>query len=77
MSSRKYNAEIQKDIAAANTLGVAATPSFVIGKTAKGKIDGVKMTGALAYKSFEGLIQEQLQPQAQTTVGKLETAPAK
>ena len=76
MSSKKYNADIQKDIAAANTLGVAATPSFVIGKTAKDKIDGVKMTGALAYKSFEGLIQEQLQPQAQTTVGKLETAPA-
>ena len=76
MSTKKYNAEIQKDIAAANTLGVAATPSFVIGETAKDRIDGVKMTGAMAYKSFEGLIQEQLQPQAQNTTGKLETARA-
>ena len=76
MSTKKYNTEIQKDIAAANTLGVAATPSFVIGKTAKDRIDGVKMTGALAYKSFEGLIQEQLHPQAQNTAGKLETARA-
>lgn len=69
MSAKKYSADIQKDVAVAGGLGVNATPSFVIGKTAKDKIDGVRLAGALTYSSMESLIQDQLRPQSPSEGG--------
>jgi protein-disulfide isomerase len=62
INGKKYSADVQKDIAAGGTVGVTATPSFVIGKTAKDKIDGLRLTGALPYSYFDSTIQELLRP---------------
>jgi len=54
----KYKAEIQRDSADAATLGISATPSFVIGKTAKDSMDGDRVVGAVPVSVFEGEIQK-------------------
>ena len=59
VDTKKYFPAVQKDIADANALGINATPSFVIGKTAKDQIDGVRIAGALSYSGFESAIQAQ------------------
>jgi protein-disulfide isomerase len=60
LDGRKYASAIQKDIADAGTLGIRGTPSFVVGKTAKDTIDGVRIVGAVPYSEFETAIQNQL-----------------
>jgi protein-disulfide isomerase len=57
----KYKAEIKKDIADAGTVGISATPSFVIGKTAKDAMDamdGDRVVGAVPASVFESEIQK-------------------
>jgi protein-disulfide isomerase len=56
--AEKYKTEIQKDMADAGTVGISATPSFVIGKTAKDAIDGDRVVGAVPVAVFEGEIQK-------------------
>lgn len=70
-SAEKYAGDIQKDLAAASSLGVNATPTFVIGKTAKDKIEGLRVAGALNYPSFESIIKDQLRPQPLATAAQL------
>lgn len=60
LNDKKYVAAIQKDVADANTLGISGTPSFVVGKTAKDQIDGVRILGAVPYSVFDMAIQNQL-----------------
>ena len=56
----KQSAAVQKDMADANALGVNGTPSFIIGKTAKDQIDGVRIVGAVPYAVFDNAIKAQL-----------------
>jgi protein-disulfide isomerase len=56
--AEKYKAEIQKDMADAGTVGISATPSFVIGKTATDAIDGDRVVGAVPESVFENEIQK-------------------
>jgi Protein-disulfide isomerase len=67
IDAKKYSADVQKDLAAAGTLGINATPSFVIGKTSKDQIDGVRIAGALSYSAFEVAIQGQQGQQSPPT----------
>jgi len=60
LSDKKYTAAIQKDVADAGTLGISGTPSFVVGRTAKDQIDGVRIVGAVPYSVFETAIKNQL-----------------
>ncbi|GAC1647790.1 MAG: hypothetical protein NVS9B15_06360 [Acidobacteriaceae bacterium] len=60
LDDRKYTAAIQKDMADAATLGISGTPSFVVGKTAKERIDGVRIVGAVPYSVFDTVIKTQL-----------------
>ena len=48
-SDKKFEPEIKKDEADAALLGISGTPSFVIGKTASDRIDGVRIVGAVPY----------------------------
>ncbi len=59
MDAKKYSPDVEKDVAAANTIGINATPSFVIGKTSKDQIEGVRIAGAMSYPAFETAIQNQ------------------
>jgi protein-disulfide isomerase len=63
MSDKKYTAAIQKDTADAGTLGISGTPSFVIGRTAKDQIDGVRIVGAVPYSVFDSTIKDMLSKQ--------------
>lgn len=56
--AEKYKAEIKKDIADAGTVGISATPSFVIGKTTKDAMDGDRVVGAVPASVFESEIQK-------------------
>lgn len=60
LTDKKYASAIQKDVADAGTVGISGTPSFVIGKTGKDQIDGVRIVGAVPYSVFEGAINGQL-----------------
>jgi protein-disulfide isomerase len=60
LNDKKYTAAVQKDMADAGTLGISGTPSFVIGKTAKDRIDGVRIVGAVPYSVFDTAIKNQL-----------------
>jgi protein-disulfide isomerase len=62
MDGKRYSADIQREVAAASSLGINATPSFIIGKTAKDQIEGVRIAGALSYPALEAAIQNQSQP---------------
>ena len=67
MDSDKFLPEIQKDQADAGAAGISATPSFVLGKTEAGIVDGVRLVGALPYDSFSKEIAKQLMPPAQAS----------
>jgi protein-disulfide isomerase len=60
LSDTKYAAVIQKDVADAGTLGITGTPSFIVGKTAKDEIEGVRIVGAVPYSVFDTAIKDQL-----------------
>lgn len=54
----KFQAEISKDMAEAATVGISATPSFVIGRTTSGPMDGVRFIGAQPYSAFDAKLKE-------------------
>jgi protein-disulfide isomerase len=56
--AEKYKAQIQKGIADAGTVGISATPSFVVGKTGSDVIDGDRVVGAVPESVFETEIQK-------------------
>jgi len=60
LSDKRYTEEIKKDAADAGALGISGTPSFVIGKTAKDEIAGVRIVGAVPYAVFDSTIKEAL-----------------
>ncbi len=64
MDDKKYSADVQRDIAAAGTLGINGTPSFVIGKIANDQIEGLRIAGAPPL----ALIEEAIQGPSQQTV---------
>jgi predicted DsbA family dithiol-disulfide isomerase len=60
LSDKKYTDAIKKDTADAGTLGISGTLSFVIGKTAKDEIAGVRIVGAVPYAVFDSTIKDLL-----------------
>ena len=68
LASKKYEAEIAKDISEANRAGITGTPGFVLGKTPKdGTMKGVKISGAQPYASFAARINKLLAAQKSPT----------
>lgn len=57
VASDKYKADVQKDATEAATLQISGTPTFVLAKTAKDKLDGVRIVGALPFTSFQSAIE--------------------
>jgi protein-disulfide isomerase len=60
LSDKKYTEAIKKDTADAGALGISGTPSFVIGKTDKTEIAGVRIVGAVPYTVFDSAIKDAL-----------------
>ena len=61
LDSDKYKAQIDQDIAEGGVAGVQGTPSFVLGTMDNGKLQGVRMVGAMPYAQFDAKIQEMLE----------------
>jgi len=60
VSDKKFESEIKKDTADAGALGISGTPSFVIGKTDKTEIAGVRIVGAVPFAVFDTAIKDAL-----------------
>ena len=60
LKDKKFTEAIKKDTADAASLGISGTPSFVIGKTAKDEIAGVRIVGAVPFAVFDSTIKEML-----------------
>jgi protein-disulfide isomerase len=58
VESDKYKAAIDKDIAEGTVAGVTGTPAFVLGRVQNGKLEGVRIVGAMPYAQFDAKIQE-------------------
>jgi protein-disulfide isomerase len=54
----KFQADITKDMNEASSVSISATPSFVIGRTSGGSMDGVRVIGALPYATFDAKLKE-------------------
>jgi|SRR5579863_1850045 len=48
----KYEPAIAGNAAQAASIGVHGTPTFIIGRTAHGELEGVRIAGALPYEEF-------------------------
>lgn len=57
-NTAKFQAEIAKDMAEAASVGISATPSFVIGRTSATGIEGVRFIGAQPFAAFEAKLKE-------------------
>jgi protein-disulfide isomerase len=60
VSKNPHATEIQRDIAEAEKSGLSGTPSFVIGRTGKETIEGVRVVGAMPYASFDQVFKSLL-----------------
>ena len=60
LDSNKYKADVQKDASEAATLQISGTPTFILAKSAKDKLDGVRIVGAQPFASFDAAIQQML-----------------
>jgi protein-disulfide isomerase len=61
LDSGKYKEEVDKDLAAAATVGASGTPTFFVGKSsANSIITGTKIVGAQPYSAFQTEIDKLL-----------------
>jgi protein-disulfide isomerase len=62
LAADTFAAALQKDLDEATAVGVSGTPTFVIGKTAPGAMEGSKIVGALPFAAFEQKFRALLEP---------------
>lgn len=60
LGSDEYEEEIERDIAEARAIGATGTPTFVLGKTAPDRIEGLRFVGALPYPAFRERLESLL-----------------
>jgi protein-disulfide isomerase len=60
LDSGKYRADIDRNLAEGQAVGVTGTPSFVLGRTGVDKVDGVRLVGAKPYAVFDAKLKEML-----------------
>ena len=61
LKSGRHQAAIEADMAEGRSAGVSGTPSFVIGRVANGRLEGVRIVGALPYMAFAARLDQMLQ----------------
>jgi protein-disulfide isomerase len=57
LSSEKYKMDVQKDAAEAATLHISGTPTFVLAKSSRDKLDGIRIVGAQPFVAFKTAIE--------------------
>ena len=61
VAAHKYSADIARNLAEADRLGLDGTPSFIIGRTVNGVLTGERVSGALPYDEFNAGLTALLQ----------------
>ena len=56
-----YVADIDKQFQEGSAVGVTGTPSFVVGRVSDGKLDGVRLVGAMPFAAFDSKLKELLE----------------
>lgn len=57
LDSDKYKADVQKDASEAAKLQISGTPTFVLAKSTKDRLDGVRIVGAQPFLAFQAAIE--------------------
>jgi len=60
LDTEKHKAEVQADLAEAVRLRVTGTPTFLVGRSANGVLEGVRISGALPFSAFDAVIKQML-----------------
>lgn len=60
MESGRLLDAVESDMAEGRAAGVSGTPTFVIGRLANGRLEGVRMVGAMPYMVFAAKLDEML-----------------
>jgi predicted DsbA family dithiol-disulfide isomerase len=60
LDSDKYKADVQKDASEAAKLQISGTPTFVLAKSAKDELDGVRIVGAQPFLALQAAIDDLL-----------------
>jgi len=55
-----FKGAILKDVSFAGALGISGTPTFVVGKSANGKLNGLRLVGALPYDRLQAAVEDLL-----------------
>lgn len=61
LKSGRHQAAIEADMAEGRSAGVSGTPSFVIGRVTNGRLEGVRIVGAMPYMAFAARLDQMLQ----------------
>jgi len=56
-----YTADIDKQFQEGSAVGITGTPSFVVGRVVDGKLDGVRLVGAMPYAAFDSTLKQMLE----------------
>lgn len=56
----KHSAQLAKDMADANGIGITGTPTFVVGRTIATGLDGILVVGAQPFAVFDAKLKELL-----------------
>jgi len=59
-AAAKYDKEIQAEMQEGAILGVAGTPTFILGRTTAASVEGPMLVGALPYVQFDAKLRELL-----------------
>jgi protein-disulfide isomerase len=60
MQSNRFKQSIDEDMQEGRSIGISGTPSFVIGRVVDGKLEGIRMVGALPYINFAQKLDQML-----------------
>ncbi len=60
LESQKYLENVKRDIHEAEAVGVSGTPTFVLGKTTRDGVQGIKLVGAQPYAAFDSRLKQLL-----------------
>jgi protein-disulfide isomerase len=59
-ASTRFDAEIRADMVEGATIGIAGTPTFVIGRTSPSSLEGPMIVGAMPYVQFDAKLRDLL-----------------
>jgi protein-disulfide isomerase len=64
LTSHAHHLEVEEDRSDAASLQINATPTFVIGRTSQGRLQGTILRGVLPYPAFQAKLEEMLKTSA-------------